>query len=52
MAEQYTPSTHSLQFIAFIRACATEDNANAEIVIVDGKQVVIHPKTLIALKCI
>ena len=29
--EKYKPSEESLKFIAFIRACATEDNANAEI---------------------
>ena len=29
--EKYKPSEESLKFIALIRACATEDNANAEI---------------------
>ena len=28
---KYIPSTESLQFVAFIRACNVEDNANAEI---------------------
>jgi hypothetical protein len=27
----YTPSNESLKFVAFIRACGVEDNANAEI---------------------
>jgi len=31
MTEQYTPSQEALKFIAFIRAAAVEDNANAEI---------------------
>ena len=28
--DRYIPSDQALRFIAFIRACATEDNANAE----------------------
>ena len=47
--EKYKPSEESLKFIAFIRACATEDNANAEIhyrladkYFSDSKQIVIE----------
>ena len=29
--DRYIPSARALKFVAFIRACATEDNANAEI---------------------
>ena len=47
--DRYIPSTEAVKFIAFIRACATEDNANAEIhyrladkYFSDSKQIVIE----------
>ena len=47
--DRYIPSDQALSFIAFIRACATEDNANAEIhyrladkYFSDSKQIVIE----------
>ena len=47
--DRYIPSDQALRFIAFIRACATEDNANAEIhyrladkYFSDSKQIVIE----------
>ena len=31
MMEKYIPKKESIEFIAFIRACGVEDNANSEI---------------------